>query len=55
MLVKSEHENSNQVRVTVEDSGTGIEPQHVDKIFGSFFTTKVDGMGNGPVDLPIDH
>jgi hypothetical protein len=24
--------------------GTGIEPQHVDKIFGSFFTTKVDGI-----------
>ena len=47
MLVKSEHENSGQVRVTVEDSGTGIEPQHVDKIFGSFFTTKVDGMGMG--------
>ena len=47
MLVKSERENSGQVRVTVEDSGTGIEPQHVDKIFGSFFTTKVDGMGMG--------
>jgi C4-dicarboxylate-specific signal transduction histidine kinase len=47
MLVKSEHENSGQVRVTVEDSGTGIEPQQVDKIFGSFFTTKVDGMGMG--------
>ena len=47
MLVKSERENSGQVRVTVEDSGTGIEPQHVDKIFGSFFTTKVDGIGMG--------
>ena len=47
MLVKSEHENSGQVRVTVEDSGTGIDPEHVEKIFGSFFTTKVDGMGMG--------
>jgi PAS domain S-box-containing protein len=47
MLVKSEHENSGQVRVTIEDSGTGIEPQQIDKIFGSFFTTKVDGMGMG--------
>jgi signal transduction histidine kinase len=47
MLVKSEHENSGQVRVTIEDSGTGIEPQHADKIFGSFFTTKADGMGMG--------
>ena len=47
MLVKSERENSGQARVTVEDSGTGIEPHHIDKIFGSFFTTKVDGMGMG--------
>ena len=47
MLVKSEHENSGQVRVTIEDSGTGIEPQQIDKIFDPFFTTKVDGMGMG--------
>ena len=47
MLVKSEHENSDQVRVTIDDSGTGIEPEHIDKIFSSFFTTKVDGMGMG--------
>jgi C4-dicarboxylate-specific signal transduction histidine kinase len=45
LLVKSEHESSGQVRVTVEDSGNGIDPQHVEKIFGSFFTTKVDGIG----------
>ena len=47
MLVKSEHENSGQVRVTIEDSGIGIEPQHIDKIFDPFFTTKGDGMGMG--------
>ena len=47
LLVKSEHESSGQVRVTVEDSGTGIDPKHVEKIFGSFFTTKVDGIGMG--------
>jgi len=47
MLVKSEHKNSGQVRVTIEDSGTGIEPQHIDKIFDPFFTTKGDGMGMG--------
>jgi PAS domain S-box-containing protein len=47
LLIKSEREDSGEVRITVEDSGTGIEPQHVDKIFGSFFTTKVEGMGMG--------
>src|SRR3974390_2733550 len=47
VLVKSEREDSDRARITVEDSGTGIEPQHIDKIFGSFFTTKVEGMGMG--------
>jgi C4-dicarboxylate-specific signal transduction histidine kinase len=47
LLIKSERKDSGQVRITVEDSGTGIEPQHIDKIFGSFFTTKVEGMGMG--------
>jgi signal transduction histidine kinase len=47
MLVKSEHDNGDQVRVTIEDSGTGIESQQIDKIFGSFFTTKGEGMGMG--------
>jgi C4-dicarboxylate-specific signal transduction histidine kinase len=47
LLVKSELEKSGEVQVTIEDSGTGIEQQYIDKIFGSFFTTKVDGMGIG--------
>jgi signal transduction histidine kinase len=47
LLIKSEREDSGQARITVEDSGTGIEPQHIEKIFGSFFTTKSEGMGMG--------
>jgi signal transduction histidine kinase len=35
------------VRVTVEDSGIGIDPKVIDQIFTSFFTTKTDGMGMG--------
>lgn len=46
MLVKSEFRNG-EVRVTVEDSGSGIDPKDIDKIFSSFFTTKVEGMGMG--------
>jgi PAS domain S-box-containing protein len=33
--------------ITVEDSGTGIDPQHVQRIFDPFFTTKSHGMGMG--------
>ena len=33
--------------VTLEDSGTGIDPEHIDRIFEPFFTTKSHGMGLG--------
>jgi signal transduction histidine kinase len=31
----------------MEDSGTGIEPSHMSRIFEAFFTTKAHGMGMG--------
>ena len=33
--------------ITVEDSGSGINPGHADRIFEPFFTTKSEGMGMG--------
>jgi PAS domain S-box-containing protein len=36
-----------QVQVTVEDSGTGLDPSAMDKIFDPFYTTKPGGMGMG--------
>jgi C4-dicarboxylate-specific signal transduction histidine kinase len=47
VLVKSELESGGGVGVTVEDSGSGIDPKVIDQIFTSFFTTKTDGMGMG--------
>lgn len=35
------------VTFAVHDSGPGIAPGNLDKIFGSFFTTKEEGMGIG--------
>jgi C4-dicarboxylate-specific signal transduction histidine kinase len=32
---------------TLEDSGPGIKPDHLDQLFDSFFTTKNAGMGMG--------
>jgi signal transduction histidine kinase len=40
------HERTS-VRVTVEDTGSGIDPAHLDRIFDPFFTTKSHGMGLG--------
>ncbi|MGF6641298.1 ATP-binding protein [Paraburkholderia sp. MM6662-R1] len=33
--------------VEVRDTGTGIDPVHLDRLFQSFYTTKAEGMGMG--------
>ncbi|MEM6663572.1 MAG: ATP-binding protein [Pseudomonadota bacterium] len=35
------------VEISVSDSGTGIDPQVIDKVFDPFFTTKPQGEGTG--------
>ncbi|HEX4933013.1 MAG TPA: ATP-binding protein, partial [Gemmatimonadaceae bacterium] len=35
------------VMLEVEDTGSGIEPQHVERIFEPYFTTKSEGKGMG--------
>jgi signal transduction histidine kinase len=47
LCVKSEMIENNGVMVSVSDTGTGIRPQDVDRIFNPLFTTKTDGMGMG--------
>jgi signal transduction histidine kinase len=38
---------ADQILVAVEDSGLGIEPENLGRLFDAFFTTKPDGMGVG--------
>jgi signal transduction histidine kinase len=33
--------------VSIEDTGTGIDPSNVDRVFKPLFTTKESGMGMG--------
>jgi signal transduction histidine kinase len=47
LRVKSVLDSSESVMVTVEDSGTGIALENIDRIFDTFFTTKPHGMGMG--------
>ena len=47
LRIKSEPHKLNGVLITVEDSGTGIDPQNLNRIFDAFFTTKSQGMGMG--------
>jgi CheY-like chemotaxis protein len=35
------------VRISIEDDGTGIQPEHLGKIFDPYFTTKPNGTGLG--------
>jgi C4-dicarboxylate-specific signal transduction histidine kinase len=38
---------ADQVRVVVQDSGTGLDPKDLERIFDAFYTTKPEGMGMG--------
>jgi signal transduction histidine kinase len=47
LRLKSEMGEPNDVLITVQDSGPGIDQEHMDRIFRPFFTTKSNGMGMG--------
>jgi PAS domain S-box-containing protein len=47
LLIRTESDEENQIRLSVKDSGVGIPRQSADKIFQAFYTTKPDGMGIG--------
>ncbi len=47
LVITTRNVDPNDVQVTVEDSGTGLDPNTRDKIFDSFYTTKPGGMGMG--------
>jgi len=44
---RTELHRSGCVMVSVEDTGKGLEPGAVDRIFDPMFTTKTHGMGMG--------
>ena len=47
LLIKTEREAGNRVRLTVRDAGIGFPPQSLDSLFDAFYTTKSGGMGIG--------
>jgi two-component system, LuxR family, sensor kinase FixL len=47
LVVRSQKLDLNHIGIMVKDSGTGIDPDDMDRIFDTFFTTRVDGTGIG--------
>jgi PAS domain S-box-containing protein len=47
LLISTFRDASNSLSVSVRDSGPGLDPKTMDRMFDAFFTTKSKGMGMG--------
>jgi signal transduction histidine kinase len=47
LMIKTEREQADRVRLSVQDVGVGFDPKDVDRLFEAFYTTKAAGMGVG--------
>src|SRR2546430_2056866 len=47
LIISTQSGETDQVHVTVQDSGIGLDPKSMERIFDAFYTTKSEGMGMG--------
>jgi C4-dicarboxylate-specific signal transduction histidine kinase len=47
LLIRTEQKEDGGVLVAVHDSGPGIDPEHLQRVFEPFYTTKDSGVGMG--------
>jgi len=47
LLVRSGTDESEQVVISVQDSGPGLDPKNLEHLFDAFYTTKPQGLGMG--------
>jgi signal transduction histidine kinase len=47
LLVRTQREENDRVRLSVQDAGCGVNPEDFERLFEAFYTTKNGGMGIG--------
>jgi signal transduction histidine kinase/DNA-binding NarL/FixJ family response regulator len=47
LWLRTEREDGDRVRLTVQDTGVGFDPQNAEQLFEGFYSTKTGGMGIG--------
>src|SRR6266853_6280824 len=47
LLISTKQNETNGIVVAVGDSGPGIDPENLDRVFEAFYTTKSSGVGMG--------
>jgi signal transduction histidine kinase len=47
LVISTEQTKTGGVLVAVRDSGPGIDPEHLERVFKAFYTTKSSGVGMG--------
>jgi PAS domain S-box-containing protein len=47
LIIRTDREGADRVRVAVRDSGAGLDPEHASRMFDAFYSTKRGGLGMG--------
>jgi PAS domain S-box-containing protein len=47
LVISTQHVQPNSIGLRVHDSGPGIDPERLDRVFDAFYTTKSKGVGMG--------
>jgi signal transduction histidine kinase len=47
LLINTDKADEKEIRIVVQDSGPGMAPETIDRVFHPFYTTKSSGLGTG--------